>query len=150
MHTYTSDPFDLPALDAGERLSRADLVVYGVEHRGPSYEVRAFFDNAEADHLTPLELHAGYAGCFTVFGHGGCFGEAGHCDPAARTTDAFDLRPPNKATPQTKLIVCTAAVARLTAATTVVRLVCVRPGEGDGPEPSDALEFESMRLLGYE
>jgi tyrosinase len=147
---FTSDPLDLPPVEEGRRWTRADLLVYGVDHRGASYEVRAFLDRPEADHTTPLALDDGYAGCFTVFGHGGCFGDPGHCDPEDRHTDEFDLRPPNRVTPQTKLVLVTEALRRVQAPTTSVTLVCVRPGDGDEPEPSDEMGFSSLRILTYE
>lgn len=150
MRTFTSNPLEIPPLAPGRTISRADLVLYGVGHRSDSYEVRVFLDQPDADHGTPLRLDRGYAGYFTVFGHGGCFGDEGHCDPNARVTDEFDLRLPNKATPHTKIVRVTEAVRRITAAATTVRLVCVQPGEDEAAEPSDELSFVSLRLLTYE
>lgn len=150
MERFTSQPLDLAPRAEGHGFKRADLLVYDVEHLGASYEVRAFFDRAEADHTTPLEPDEGYAGCFTVFGHGGCYGDPGHCDPDDRETDEFDVRLPNKATPQIKRIIVTEALRRVTGEQTTVTLVCVRPGGSDAPEPSDELDFSSLRLLTYE
>src|SRR5659263_361990 len=57
------------------------------DHGGPSYEARVFFDTPDATADTPLERAAGYVGSFTVFGHGGCFSEHGHCDVRGPVTE---------------------------------------------------------------
>ena len=54
-------------------------VISGVPHRASSYEVRLFFNNKKANAETPRSVEQGYAGRFVIFGHGGCFGDAGHC-----------------------------------------------------------------------
>ena len=60
--------------------SRADLVFVGVAHSVLSYEVRIYLNNKSAAGDTARTAETGYAGRFTVFGHGNCFGEDGHCD----------------------------------------------------------------------
>src|SRR5215217_7560486 len=62
------------------RFTRADLVFSGVDHSETSYEVRVFLNNPTADASTPRGAEHGYAGRFVVFGHGGCFGDEGHCE----------------------------------------------------------------------
>ena len=79
-----TSPSDPPApRKAGS--PRADLVFSGVDHSQTSYEVRVFLNNPTADASTPRTAEHGYAGRFVVFGHGGCFGDEGHCEvPASR------------------------------------------------------------------
>lgn len=90
---------------------RADLVFLGLEHSGPPVEVRIFFNAPQADESTPTTASEGFAGFFSIFGHGGCFGDEGHCDmPDRRPTD---LRPPYALTPITKHVTVTDAVRRL-------------------------------------
>lgn len=149
MQTFTSRPLDIPPMAPGRTISGADLVLYDVEHAHDSYQIWVFLDRPDADHTTPLDPVGGYAGYVTVFGHGGCFGDAGHCDPQDRTTDEFDLRRPNKVTPHTKIVRITEAVHRLRAERTVVRLVAVQPGDG-AAAPSDRLSFTALRLVTYE
>ena len=96
MERFVSDPLSVPPPSEGYCWSSAELLVYGVDHSGPSYEVRVFVDAPDADAQTPLELDAGYAGCFTVFGHGGCYGDDDHCDPNARFSDVYDVRLPHQ------------------------------------------------------
>ena len=45
---------ELPAGDARPELARADLTFYGLDHSGPSYQVRVFFNNPNAGPDTPL------------------------------------------------------------------------------------------------
>ena len=92
---------------------RADLVFLGLEHSGPSVEVRIFFNAPQADASTPTTADAGFAGFFSIFAHGGCFGDEGHCDMPERR--AADLRPPYALTPITKHVTVTEPVRRLIA-----------------------------------
>lgn len=101
----------LPAIRRPFR--RADLVFLGVEHAGPSVEVRIFFNAPGADASTPATPDAGFAGFFSIFAHGGCFGDEGHCDmPERRPTDH---RPPYALTPFDKHVTVTGPVQRLLA-----------------------------------
>jgi hypothetical protein len=147
MARFTSSPLDLPPAKEREFV-RADLIFYGVGHRGESYEALVFVDQPDADPTTPRALDAGYAGSFTVFGHGGCFGDPGHCDPNGRTTDAFDVRPPHPMTRWTKVVIATDAIRRAPGNTITVTVVPVAAGV-DAPRVSDALSFASLRLALY-
>ena len=146
MQRYRSEPIDNPA--AGDHpFQRADLVFYGVDHSGPSFEARVYLNLPDADISTEHD-HPAYAGSFTIFGHGGCAGDAGHCDVPTEPRDPFDRRGPHGLTPQTRTVIVTDAVKRVLEPTLVVTVVPVRPG-ADGPQATDALEFDSFRLLTY-
>ena len=106
-------------LDISE-FRRADLVFTGVDHSGMSYEVRAYLNNPEADETTPRALEQGYGGRFVVFGHGGCYGDLGHCDVPTESRGPHDLRPPHPLAPQTRIITVTEALERV-----------LREGEGE-------------------
>lgn len=147
MGAFTSSPLDLPP--EGERdFVRADLIFYGVSHRGESYEALVFIDRPDADLTTARDLDAGYAGSFTVFGHGGCFGDPGHCDPNGRNSDAFDVRPAHPMTPWTKVVIATDALRRATADSITLTVVPVAIGRR-APRISDAMRFERVRLALY-
>src|SRR6516165_1255346 len=108
MNATTSTPairlrLRLPATQQPFR--RADLVFLGLEHAGPSVEVRIFFNAPDADASTPTTAAAGFAGFFSIFAHGGCFGDEGHCDMPERRPN--DLRPPYALTPFTKHVTVT-------------------------------------------
>ena len=154
MNTVTSAPLELPELPAPDAISRADLVFYGVDHSGPSYEGRVFLNNTNANADTELELHAGYAGSFDVFGHGGCFGDEGHCLPDQRFIDEFDVRAPHPLRPLTLTVIATDAIRSALADSSVsevtVTVVAVVPA-GDYPRARrDPLKFDYVRLLTYE
>jgi len=118
MKRFISDPLAVPPPGEGYAWSSAELIVYGVDHLGPSYEVRVFLEAPDADVTTPLTPETGYAGGFTVFGHGGCFGDDGHCDPADRYVDEYDVRLPHQSLPQTKVVDVTAALHEMQACRT--------------------------------
>ncbi|MGF1470180.1 MAG: hypothetical protein ACFB50_00375 [Rubrobacteraceae bacterium] len=90
--------------------TRADLVFTGVDHSAMSYEVRVFLNNPEADENTLRSLEQGYGGRFVIFGHGGCYGDVGHCDIPTERRGPHDLRLPHPLTPQTKIITVTEAL----------------------------------------
>ena len=141
-----SAPIDLPPHD-GEDAYRADLVFYDVDHSGASYEARIFINSPEADADTPRD-HPNYAGSFHIFGHGGCYGDIGHCDvPTER--DPFDLRPPHQLVPASKTVVITDAFKRIVGPqdeTMTVTVVAFAPGD----TPNDVLQFDTIRLLTYQ
>ncbi|SFO74571.1 hypothetical protein SAMN05660464_0918 [Geodermatophilus dictyosporus] len=154
MEIYTSPPLDVvvPGVGATEApvFDRADLIFHDVDHSGPSFTARVYLDSPEAGADTPTTPEAGYAGCFTIFGHGGCVGtDDDHCNPKARTVDGFDLRMPHPLLPQTKVVTVTEALRRLGPVTRVtVTVVPVTPGDS-GPEVTDALQFSAVRLATY-
>lgn len=142
---FVSAPIELP-VDA-EDTSRADLVFYDVDHSGASYEARIFLNAPDADADTPRD-HPNYAGSFHIFGHGGCFGDVGHCDvPSER--DPFDLRPPHQLIPASKTVIITDAFKRIVGPqdeTMTVTVVAFAPGD----TPNDVLQFDAVRLLTYQ
>jgi hypothetical protein len=141
---FTSAPIELPPAD--RPFARADLVFHGLDHSGASFEGQVFLDprgvggNAGADHRA-------YVGSFFVFGHGGCFGDVGHCDiPTER--DPFDLRPPHQLEPAVRILTVTEPVEALlerdvrAAKVTVIARTAAR-------RPANVLAFEKVRLATY-
>jgi hypothetical protein len=140
--------------DQSPAFTRADLTFYGLDHSGPSYEARVFFDTPDATADTPLERAAGYVGSFTVFGHGGCFGEHGHCDVRGPVT-AFDRRLPHQLVPASRVLLCTEALrARLGEGRDHVTVTVV-PVVRDSPlataaQAEDVLQIDQVSLHTYE
>jgi hypothetical protein len=141
---FTSKLIELPPTEA--RFERADLIFYGLDHSGPSFEGQVFLDargvGREAD-----AAHRAYVGSFFIFGHGGCFGDVGHCDiPSER--DPFDLRPPHQLEPAVRIVTVTSTVNRLlerdvdAAKVTVIARTAKR-------QSADVLAFEKVRLATY-
>jgi hypothetical protein len=145
---FRSKPLDVSV--NREDITRADLVFYGVDHGGPSYEARVFLDNPKADTDTPREPDSGYAGSFAVFGHGGCYGDEGHCAPDDRLRDEFDRRPPHPLTPHTRTLQVTEALRRTTGDRVRVDVVVVVRESHVASATQDVSPCASIRLLAYQ
>jgi tyrosinase len=90
---------------------RADLEFEGVDHSGVSFEALVFLNNKNADARTAKTPANGYAGSFHIFGHGGCFGDVGHCEVQGLPRH-YDPRPAHPLTPARKIVVATDAIRR--------------------------------------
>ena len=141
---FTSKAIELPARE--HSFKRADLIFYGLDHSGASFEGQVFLDprgvGRDAD-----SGHRAYVGSFFIFGHGRCVGDVGHCDiPAER--DPFDLRPPHQLEPAARILTVTEAVRRLLErkAEDVKVTVIARTA---GREPAKVLAFDKVRLVTY-
>jgi hypothetical protein len=148
----TREPLALPPSAASGAFTRAEVVFYGVEHRGPSFEALVFLNAPDAGVDTPRRPEDGYAGSFVIFGHGGCFGDEGHCEPPPGPRDPFDSRPPSGVLPQTKLVDVTDVLARLDGDGLTVTVIPVVRGQLDGEAEyvqSDVLFFTELRLLAF-
>jgi hypothetical protein len=145
----TQKPLDLPPRDTAVEGGRADLIFYGVDHLGPSYIGRVFLGNEGADENTPLDSANGYAGYFTIFGHNGCAGDEGHCDVPDVPTDPFNHALPHPLTPLTVSVDVSELLAQVKGRRVSVTVVPIEP-HADGPKLSDALHFNSVRLVTYE
>jgi hypothetical protein len=155
MIVTTSAPatFHLEIPETTTSFSRADLEFLGLEHSGPSVEVRVFFNAPQANEDTPTNDTAGFVGFFSIFGHGGCFGDEGHCEmPERRPTD---YRPVYALTPITKHIDVTDAVRRILAEPTREVDVTIVPLLHDVPPyvPEDLLsepvKFQRLSIVFY-
>ena len=147
---FTSAPLELPELGAEEAAGfRADLIFYGVDHSGSSFQARVYLDAPRADASSGRD-DPRYAGAFHVFGHGGCFGDEGHCDVPSEPGDPFDLELPHPLTPQTKVVDITEALRAhvdVTKPDQSVRVTVVAETVRD--RPNDVLAFETVRLAFY-
>jgi tyrosinase len=95
MQRWTSQALAVPPRSAWQR---ADLEFEGVEHDGASFVMHVFLNNPDADEATPRTPEQRYAGYLTVFAHGDCWGDVGHCD-IPEPVSAFDRRPPHSLLP---------------------------------------------------
>lgn len=105
-NTYTSPqpikPDDVPL----EGATRVDIEFHGVDHSGASFEGRVFLNNPNANEDTELTLSEGYVGSFNIFGHGGCYGDVGHCEVRAEP-GLYDPRPSHVLTPVKTVVTAT-------------------------------------------
>ena len=125
---------------------RADIVFYDVDHSGNSFVAHIYLDNPDADHRTEFAAANGYAGSFTIFGHGGCFGDEGHCDLDNEGRSVFDRRPPHPLTGQTITVTVTDALKQVSGRSVTVTVVPVAVGRR---APTDVLHTSRVRLLTY-
>lgn len=102
-----AETMDLPISHTEFR--RADLVFAGVDHSGPSYKmvIRLIGHDAAGAQVADVE-----AGSYTIFGHGGCFGDEGHCDVRAPVS-TYDYRRPHQLSPITTVVLVTEALKDL-------------------------------------
>lgn len=148
MDRYVSEPFEVPGADRDD-FTRADLTFINVDHSRESYSAHVFLDNPDADETTPHDPDHGYAGCFAIFGHGGCAGDEGHCDVPHEFSDPGDLRLLHPLRPHTKIARITDALKRVPGPEVQVTVVPLVPGEGT-PQREDVLFFEQMELTIYD
>lgn len=141
---FTSKPIELPPAD--RPFARADLIFHGLDHSGASFEAQVFLDSRGVGRDADRE-HRAYVGSFFIFGHGGCFGDVGHCD-IPRDRDPFDLRPPHQLEPATRILTVTEAVAGLLERDVEAAKVTVIAHTA-GKKPADVLAFEKVRLAAY-
>jgi len=147
MRPYLSRPIGLTPVDIGASYYRADLVFDGVDHSGSSFALRVFFDNPDATHDTEASAENGYVGSVYVFGHGGCFGDEGHCDVPVRRR-AFDDRPPHQLIPAKMWIEVTDAIRQLAQRQDqlVITVVPIMPGE---VAEDSQVSFQKVSLVTY-
>lgn len=149
---YVSQPVAVPPAEGVGTHSRVDLEFHGVDHSGSSYGARVFLGNPEADEDTPFNEESGYVGSFFVFGHGGCFGDAGHCDVPGGPRGPYDRRLPHPLTRQKKtLVLPKTLVERLREDAVGEVTVTVVPVASDSPVVAgdDLLKFDRLSLVTY-
>ena len=146
---YVSQPIRLSKAAAAGDYVRADLIFHGVDHSEASYEGRVYINAPRADAKSGRD-HASYAGSYVVFGHGGCFGDVGHCDVPTGPRNPFDLRQAHQLTPTVKVVIVTDALKRIVAKaggadSITVTVVCVAPSR----DSNEWLKLDEVRLLTY-
>lgn len=147
MTPFVSGPISLADESVGKGYLRADLVLDGVDHSGPSYQLRVFFNNPTATVATePVEAN-GYVDSIYIFGHGGCFGDEGHCD-LPRHRRSSDRRPPHHLAPAKMWITVTEAV-RAYAQRGQDLVITIVPVFTTQPAGGHPIVFERVSLLTY-
>ena len=149
--TIKSTSPEIPIDDLGDTFTRADIEIEGLDHSGSSYEGRVFVNNPDADDDTELTVDNGYAGSYFIFGHGGCYGDEGHCDVKPR--GPYDPRPPHDLWPTRKVVIATDAVRRATqvGSTLTVTIVPVVLSTTEMvPEDEEIPKFEFISVITYQ
>jgi hypothetical protein len=134
----------------GDGFERADIEFHGLDHSGSSYEGRIYINNPGADADTEMSEEHGYAGSYYIFGHGGCYGDEGHCDVKPR--HPYDPRPPHSLWPTRKVVICTEAIRRALndgPSMTVTVVPVVSATTDRVPEDEELPKFEMISLITY-
>jgi hypothetical protein len=154
MTAWTSDPLPLPA-DPDAPFKRVDLEFQEVRHDGASFVVLVYLNNPEASEATGRDESQGFAAGFTVFAHGSCWGDAGHCDVRSSRANAFDRRAEHRLAPLdvtldvTDAVHALGSVRKLTVTTVAFPAAGAKPAERSQPTEK-ILRFSSLRLVTYE
>jgi tyrosinase len=147
--TYSSSSLSLEGIRHG--FTRADLKFDGVDHAQASFEARVFLNNTKATDKTPLTSDQGYAGRFHIFGHGGCFGDVGHCEVRGPRRP-YDPRSAHPLTPATKTVIATEAIRKAMTKGTKVTVTVV-PIVLSGTKLCDyknVLKFDKISVVTYQ
>lgn len=147
--------FTSPSITLGDNYRntpfyRADIIFEGVDHSGISYEGRVFLNNPNADETTPTTSENGYAESFYIFGHGGCFGDLGHCDLS--TKRSYDKRGQQPLTPLSIRVDVTDTMKRIVQNENqlTVTIVPMIHTPDDSLEMDNCLKFKKFNLEFYD
>jgi len=152
-NTYTSEPISAAGVSL-DGVSRVDIEFERVDDSGASFEGRVFLNNPEADENTEPNPENGYAGSFFIFGHGGCFGDEGHCEvDTGRAHDPYDPRRSHPMTPVETSVEATEAVRRTApeGGDITVTVVPVITGLTEQTDVENVLKHDLLpRIVAYE
>lgn len=148
---FVSEPIAIDHKYRNTSFYRADIQLRGVDHSGNSYEGRVFLNNPDANEDTPTTLEAGFAASFFIFGHGGCYGDAGHCEIRARGTRPFDRRTLHPLLPVDIAVTVTDAFRQAVAQgeSLTVTIVPVVHSPDDDLDDENCLRFSKFDLMVY-
>jgi hypothetical protein len=147
MHRWTSQTLELPR-DPQAPFKRVDLEFEGVEHDGNSYVALVYLNNRRVDERTGRDTSKGFAAAFSVFGHGVCWGEEGHC-AVTEPVSPFDQRPEHRLTPQNITLDITDSVTELGNVDELkVTVVAISTSAPTGRDK--ILRFSQLTLITYE
>jgi|SRR5215217_181088 len=149
---FVSMPLKLDLKRLGKNFYRADLEFHGVDHSGASYVGHVFINNPEANENTPQTVENGYVGSYSIFGHGRCFGDEGHCE-IRKERLPFDYRPSHPLTPAYKRVTITAEKINEIAKETdqlVVRIIPVLAGGSNNiADNNNVVKLDRISIVTY-
>jgi hypothetical protein len=149
--TIYNAPRALPVSQLPAQYGRADLEFIGIDHSGATYEARVYVNNPKANADTQTTLANGYAGSYYIFGHGGCFGDLGHCD-IPQKQDAFDRRPSHPLEPLRKVVIATEAIKQAAAKSSEIHITVVPliMSWTEKTDLKDVMRFDHINLVTYD
>ena len=141
-----TQPVDSTAAVPVDDFSSAYLEIGGIKHTGSSWEGLVYVNNPDATLATGADATAGYVGSFHVFGHGGCFGAAGHCE-APHERRRFDNRPLNRAIRMKKRLDVSAALRTLSSPDLQFTIVARVTDGIPGLDPEGVLDVKRLSIV---
>ena len=152
---FVSKSVEVNAKNLEGRFKRADLEIYGLDLSTVSYQARIFINNPKATVKTPTNMANRYVGHFTVFGHGGCYGDPGHCDVPTKQR-MYDYRASHPLTPAYESIeipkqLHSVLLKNKEITITIVPIVTALPvvESNDLLDLVHVLKFDELRLVTY-
>jgi tyrosinase len=124
---------------------KAEIRLHWVPQLMRSCFVRAFLNQPDADASTSIHDNPHFAGYLSIFGHGACYGGAGHCDPPPPRPRDYDLRTRSHNTPRNHRIDVTKSAKALLAKTDRLQITLLVIGADYG-EDHELLKLEGVSL----
>ena len=143
MQRWTSDPLDLPM--AREHVARAHLEFQDTRVDGPSFTAYTFLNAGRELPADAGRDHPSFAGAFTVFAYGDCWGTEGHCDWMRPSLSPFDRRPEHHLQPVTFTVDITDALPDEREI-----VVTVHAAHLSDREATEVVRFERLALYAYQ
>jgi hypothetical protein len=145
VQVWTSQPLPVPRHPEAP-YARADLEFHDVLHDGPSYHALVYLNHPEANEKSGRGA-PGFAGSFSLFAHGKCWGDLGHCEIPSGPLHVFDRRRPHPLTPIALTLEVTEALRAVTEPEVTVTVVCLPVLGADREDP---LRFGKLVLVTYD
>jgi hypothetical protein len=149
MQRWTSEPLPLP-VDPVAPFAPVDLEFEGVEHDEASFVALVYLNNRRVNEKTGRDESKGFAAGFSVFAHGVCWGDRGHCEVPREAPSPFDRRAEHRLTPQNVTLDITDAVKRLGDVDKLEVTVLATDTTGQDRRTKDILRFSRLTLVTYE
>jgi len=141
----TDKPLALPI--AFDSVQRIDLEFVNVRRDGGSFTAFVFLNAGELPADAGRD-HENFAGSFSIFSSGECWGSDGHCDWKRGPVSDFDRRPPHHLTPINVSMDVTETAMRLGDPKKLT--VTVHAARTADPEAREGvLRFEQLTALAY-
>ena len=147
---YHSNPIDLDISKCSE-FYRADIEFHGIGHATESYVGHVFLNNPKANSKTPKTLENHFIGSYHIFGHGGCYGDVGHCD-IIKKNEKYDFRADHPLTRGFKRLIITDQLKVLGKRNKqfTVTIVPVIKLDKNSMDIRDIVEIEKVSIVTYE
>jgi hypothetical protein len=146
MQRWRSDP--LPLAIETARVTRVDLEFEGVRSDAGSFTAFVFLN----DDAVPEDAgrdYPSFAAAFSVFAHGRCWGDEGHCDWRRDRVSAFDVRPPHHLAPINVTLDVSETALQLPSLDPLV--VTVHAARVDDPAATEGVfRFSTLTALAYQ